>query len=297
VKIRIGFGLGTQGLQKDGDLGVIVDALEGLGFDSLWLSERVTGGAPDPLIGLAFAAGRTTKLKLGTSVLVVPGRNPAVLAKELATLDVLSNGRLLPAVGLGTPDPAEREAFSVARGDRAAWFEEALPLMRRFWTEDAVDHEGDRFRFAGVSVRPRPVQEPIDVWLGGQAPSELRRTGRLGDGWLPSFCTAAEAAAGREIVEQSAADAGRSIDPEHFGALIPYVGNGLPDRVVAALAARRPGVDPAALVPSGHAGLRESVERFIASGVSKFVLVPVTEPASWEDELSALADALLPLQV
>jgi probable F420-dependent oxidoreductase len=168
VKVRIGFGLGTQGLRDDGDLAKVVDGLEGLGFDSLWLSERVTGTAPDPIVALSFAAGRTTKLKFGTSVLVLPGRNPVLLAKELATLDVLSGGRLLPAFGLGTPDPAEHQAFGVDRGDRAPWFEEALPLMRRLWTEEGVDHDGDRFTYKALTVRPKPLQSPIDVWLGSR---------------------------------------------------------------------------------------------------------------------------------
>ena len=98
MKIRIGYGLGTRSLTNDGArFGALVDALEDLRFDSLWLSERLTGDCPDPLIGLAVAAGRTTKLKLGTSVQVLPGRNPVVVAKEWATLDRLSNGRTLPA--------------------------------------------------------------------------------------------------------------------------------------------------------------------------------------------------------
>ena len=98
MKVRIGMGLGTQTLAGDGErFAGFVDALEERGFDSLWLSERLTGPAPDPLMALAVAAGRTRKLKLGTSVLVVPGRNPVVLAKELASLDRLSGGRLLPA--------------------------------------------------------------------------------------------------------------------------------------------------------------------------------------------------------
>jgi probable F420-dependent oxidoreductase len=297
MKIRVGFGLGTQGLQDDADFATIVDGLEQLGFDSLWLSERVTGGAPDPIVGMAFAAGRTTRLKFGTSVLVVPGRNPALLAKELATLDVLSNGRLLPAVGLGTPDPAEHQAFGVERKERAAWFEEALPLIRRLWTEDAVDHDGERFSYRALTVRPKPVQSPPDVWLGGISPGEMRRTGRLGDGWLPSFCTPEEAGAGRLVVEEAADAAGRAIDPEHFGALVPYVHGGLPDRLVAALAARRPGVDPADLIPVGHDGLRASLEHFVTCGVSKFVVVPVAEPAGgWDEELAALAAAVLPIQ-
>ena len=104
--MRIGFGLGTQTLSGDsGRFGPFVDTLERREFDSLWLSERLTTVAPDPLIALAVAAGRTERLKLGTSVLVVPGRNPVVLAKELASLDRLSGGRLLPGVGLGAPVP------------------------------------------------------------------------------------------------------------------------------------------------------------------------------------------------
>jgi probable F420-dependent oxidoreductase len=296
VKVRIGYGLGTQGLDEPGRrFAELVDGLERCGFDSLWLSERVSGPAPDPLVGLAVAAGRTSKLKLGTSVLVVPGRNPALLAKELASLDVLSGGRMLPAFGLGAANPVEQQAFGVERGDRAAWFDEAVPLLRRFWSGEAVDHYGARFSYAGLRVLPRPTQDPFDVWLGGLAPSELRRVGRLGDGWLPSFLTPDEAAAGRVVVESAAADAGRSIDPEHWGALVIYARTGLPARLLDVVSARRPGVDPAALFPVGLPAVRAHVEGFIERGFSKFVLVPVEEPSSWDAELESLAAALLDL--
>src|SRR5437588_11961815 len=149
MKVRIGYGLGTQG-SDTGRFGAMVDALEGHGFDSLWLSERITGGAVDPVVGMAFAAGRTRKLKFGTSVMVLPGRNPALLAKELASLDRLSEGRLLPAFGLGVADPAEHQAFGVTGRERGPWVEEALPLLRRLWSEDAVDHDGPRFRYQGL---------------------------------------------------------------------------------------------------------------------------------------------------
>ena len=222
-KIRIGFGLGTRTLTNDAEtFGAFVDVLERLRFDSLWLSERLTGDAPDPLVALAYAAGRTKKLKLGTSVLVVPGRNPVVLAKELASLDRLSGGRLLPAVGLGAPVPAEHRAFGVDRKERSAWFDEAIGLMRRLWVEDDVHHDGARFHVEGVTLRPRPVQEPIEMWLGGNSPSELRRTGRLGDGWLPSFCSVADVRDGWPVINATAAEHGREIDPEHLGVLIAY---------------------------------------------------------------------------
>ena len=300
MKIRIGYGLGT-GTSLGGGAGFasLVDSLEANRFDSLWLSERLTGGAVDPIVGLSVAAGRTKKLKLGFSVLVLPGRNPALLAKELASLDHLSDGRLLPAFGLGVADGAEQQAFGVAREERAKRFDEALPLLRRFWTEETVDHSGAFYSYSGIGVRPKPVQSPLEVWLGGRAPSELRRVGRLGDGWLPSFTTPAAAAAGRVVVEEAAAAAGRAIDPEHWGALVIYRSSAdgeLPERFAALLRARNPDADPGDIIPSGLPAVRSLLERFCEVGFSKFVLVPAGEPASWEDELGAVAGEVLSLQ-
>src|ERR671926_1213891 len=134
MKVRIGYGIGTQGLADGGArFAELIDALEELGFDSIWCSERATGSIPEPMVSLAFAAGRTRKLKLGTSVQVLPGRNPILLAKAWASLDRVSGGRALPAFGLGVVDPVEQQAFGVARGERAARFDEALGLMRRLW--------------------------------------------------------------------------------------------------------------------------------------------------------------------
>ena len=297
--MRIGFGLGTAAAMAAdaATFAPLLDDLERLRFDSLWLSERLSGPAPDPLAALAFAAGRTTRLKLGTSVLVVPGRNPVVLAAELATIDRLSGGRLLPAVGLGAVDPVEQQGFGVTREERAAWFDEVLPLLRRLWLGEPVDHDGPRFRYDGVRTLPTPVQDPLEVWLGGIAPSELRRVGRLGDGWLPSFCTPDDVIAARPAVEAAAAAADRAIDAEHWGALVLYAGGEVPERLAQVVAARRPGVDVDVLVPAGHAALRTTLERFIDGGFSKFVVVPVGEPPDWTAELEALAEAVLPLQV
>jgi probable F420-dependent oxidoreductase len=298
VKIRIGYGLGTRTRLNDGRFAEVVDALERLRFDSLWLSERLGGEAPDPIVGMAFAAARTSHLKFGTSVLVLPGRNPVVLAKELATLDRLSSGRLLPAFGLGVADPHEQQAFGVARGDRAAWFDEVLPLLRRMWLEDSVDHDGPRFHYEGLRVLPKPAQQPPDVWLGGIAPSELRRVGRLGDGWLPSFIVPDEVREGRQVIEEVAAAHDRWIDPEHFGVLIAY-GTAEPrPEVLAQLARRRPDLDPTALVPVGLPTVARRIEAFVEAGASKFVVLPLDEPPGGDmvDHLADVAQALLPLQ-
>ncbi len=299
MKIRIGFGLGVRTLVNDERFGEAVDALEQLHFDSLWVSERIGGESPDPVVAMAYAAGRTTKLKFGTAVMVLPGRNPVLVAKELASLDRLSGGRLLPAFGLGVADPHEQQAFGVARGDRAAWFDEALPLIRRLWLEDAVDHDGTRFHFEGVRVLPKPKQQPPDIWLGGIAPSELRRVGRLADGWLPSFVLPDDVATGRKVVEETAAAHDRAIDPEHYGVLIPYALGAVPDAVLSALGKRRADLaDPSVLVPNGIAALRDRIEAFVDVDFSKFVVLPIAEPDpdALPDHLAWLADELLHLQ-
>jgi probable F420-dependent oxidoreductase len=296
VKVRVGFGLGTGASSDPGRFAALVDGLEDLRFDSLWLSERVTGDCPDPVVGLSVAAGRTRRLKLGFSVLVLPGRNPMLLAKELATLDRLSGGRLLPAFGLGAVDAREQQAFGVERSERAGRFDEALPLLRRFWAGEAVDHDGPTATYQGAKISPLPLQDPIEVWLGGRAPSELRRCGRLGDGWLPSFCTPADVEAGLPVIEAAAQDAGRTIDPEHIGALLPYCEGPLPDVVAEAVARRRPDVDPSEIIAAGVAALAARIRDFTEVGASKFVVVPVVEPEGWEGHLRELADVVLPIQ-
>jgi len=296
VKVRVGYGLGVQGLRDEERFGQLVDALERYRFDSLWLSERIAGDAPDPVVGLSFAAGRTTRLKLGTSVQVLPGRNPVLLAKAWASLDRLSGGRTLPAFGLGNPVAAEHQAFGVARDARAGIFDEALPLLRRLWTEDHVDHDGPHFHYEGITVRPKPIQQPPDVWLGGRAPRELRRCGRLGDGWLASFCTPADCDEGRPVIEEAAAQAHRRVDPEHFGAMVVYTHDEIPAVLTERLAVLRPGLDPADLVPVGLAALRDRLVEFIDVGFSKLVLVPLAEPDDWDVELDKLAAGVLDLQ-
>jgi probable F420-dependent oxidoreductase len=273
----------------------LVEAMETHGFDSLWLSERISGPAPDPVLGLTYAAARTKRIKLGSSVSVLPGRSPALVAKEWATLDVLSGGRALPAFGLGIAHPVEQQAFRVERSDRASIFDEALPLLRRLWSEDSVDHDGRWFHYEGMSVLPKPAH-PLDVWLGGRAPAELRRVGRLGDGWLASFSTPDQCKAGRVAIEDAADAEGRAIDPEHFGVMVLYTHDAIPDAFAQAIRTRNPDADIDDLVAHGWPSVRALCERYIANGFSKLVLVPLSEPKHWGEELATGRDAVLGLQ-
>jgi probable F420-dependent oxidoreductase len=234
------------------------------------------------------------------SVMVLPGRNPIILAKELATLDRMSNGRLLPAFGLGVADPHEQQAFGVERTKRAKMFNEALAVMRSCWMDDEVTFHGEHFHYDALRVTPKPKQQPPDVWLGGIAESELKRVGRLADGWLPSFVTPSDAEAGWETVQRVAKEHDREIEDEHFGVLIPYVMGDAPAALLAGLQARRPDLDDVSvLVPSGWDALANTINQFVSVGASKFVVVPMIEPGSvdaWNNHLEEAATHLLPLQ-
>ena len=292
MKVRIGVGSGGTA-STPAALGELVASLDELGFDSLWLSEVLTGPVLDPVVGLAWAGASNPRLKVGTTMLL-PGRNVVRLAKQLASLDVLCRGRLLVTLVPGLTHAPERDVIGVEVKQRGAFIDEALPLLRRLWAGETVSHEGAAGRFRDVKLSPLPVQQPLEVWLGGNVPAALERCGRLSDGWLPSLCTPEEAAAGRQVIEDAAARAGRTISPEHFGMSIGYATAPLDPATTRAMAARRP--RSVELTPVGLPALRKLIEQFIAVGFSKFVVRPVIGPTSWRAELEALAEAVGDLQ-
>src|SRR6266852_3326262 len=214
MKVRIGVSLGQAGVPDQ--FSAAVDTLEAAGVDSLWLPEMVYGSLVDPFIGMAHALAWTSQLKVGTGVAVLPGRHPVLVAKQLATLAGLAPRRVLPVFGLKPVRPAEQAAFPVPRKSQSAVFDESLTLLRLLLSQDSVTFHGEFFSVESAGVGPRPAR-PLDIWLGGSAPGALRRVGRLGDGWLASFLTPDEAGAGRRAIEAAAAEAGREIEPDHYG--------------------------------------------------------------------------------
>src|SRR4051812_19075957 len=237
VKLRIA--VAPSGFGFDADrFGEFVDVAERLRFDTIWLSDIPMAEAADPIVGLTFAAARTTRLKLGANIVPI-GRNPMLLAKELAQLDQLSHGRLLLSLVPGIDQPGERAALGIGRANRGQYLDEIMPLLRQWWAGEAVDHHSDRFDFDSATVRPQPVQNPLELWLGGKGQVALDRAGRLADGWLGAAVTPDEVPAAVGAIEKAAADAGRSIDPEHFGLSIPYAHAEPDERMVAGLRSRR----------------------------------------------------------
>src|SRR5438046_9894953 len=186
MKIRIGVGAAGASSTPEA-LAELVTAIDDLGFDSLWLSEVLTGPGLDPVVGLAWAASSNPRVKLGTTMLL-PGRNVLRLAKQHASLDVLCTGRLLITLVPGLTHAPERDAIGVDPKHRGAFIDEGLPLLRRLWAGETVSHAGAPRTFRDVTLSPLPVQQPLEVWLGGTAPAALERCGRLSAGWLPSLC-------------------------------------------------------------------------------------------------------------
>src|SRR5271165_90498 len=205
MKVRIGVSPGPTGTPAE--FAAAVDLLEASGVDSLWLPETVYTPAVEPFTGIAFALSRTTRLKAGSGISVLPGRHPVLVAKQLASLAGLAPGRVLPVFGLQPALAAERVLFPVPTGQRAAVFDEALTLLRLMLTTEVVSFRGAFFTVDGASVGPLPAK-PLDIWLGGSAPAGLRRVGRLADGWLGSFLTPAEAAAAVVAIKAAADEAG-----------------------------------------------------------------------------------------
>jgi len=289
VKVRIGISAGGESLGPEAMV-ALAEGITDTGFDSLWLPEVLSRPGPDPLVGLAWASGARPRLKIGTTMLL-PGRNLVWLAKAVATLDVLT---FVPGLAIG----GEGSAIGIPSAERGALMDDALPVLRRLWAGESVTHEGPAGSFADVSVSPRPVQDPFDVWLGGNVPAALERCGRLADGWIPAFCTPSDAADGKAVIDRVAAEHGRAISPEHFGVSLAYAPEGTDVSALASspVARRARGRPLEQIIPVGLTGLRAMLEQFLEVGFSKFIVRPTAPPAEWRSELDLLADAVGGLQ-
>ncbi|HTI55043.1 MAG TPA: TIGR03619 family F420-dependent LLM class oxidoreductase [Verrucomicrobiae bacterium] len=304
IRYRVGIMPGPWPPGRDGAafLWTLCDMLERSDVDSIWLSDRLSSPAPVPevMTTLAAIAARTSRLKFGPSVVVLPYRTPVVAAKEMATVDWLSGGRLFPAVGVGVELPREFDASGVPFAERGRRTDEAIRVMRLLWTQDEVTFQGDFYKLDRVSIFPKPWQTPPPIWIGGKSEAAMRRTARLGDGWIPSFITPDEMRAGIQKVHDLAAAAGREVPEDHFGTLINYA---IADSEATALALAQPyvprgRVDEATMrrcTAFGPAGtLIEKVEEYVKAGASKFILRPLCPPDRMLEQLALVGEQVCP---
>ena len=223
--MRFGFvlpnNIGVEDPHSVIELGVLA---EELGFDSVWVNHHVLhlgyvkerlGTRPyqDALVTLTWLAAQTSRIRLGTSVLVMPYLHPMVLAKELATLDQLSRGRLIVGLGAGSL-PEENAALGVPYETRGAYCNEFLQVLRALWTDDVASFDGEYFHFDNLCSSPKPLQQPHPpIMVGGNRPPALRRAARFGDGWHPMNVSPDGAARRLETLREQAKAAGREQVP------------------------------------------------------------------------------------
>ena len=249
---------------------------EELGYDSIWMGEHVV--APDPRVppspmepddpildgvaALSFLAGITERIKLATGIVILPQRNPLVLAKQLASLDALSGGRLLFGMGVGYLEP-EMTAIGVPMERRGARADEYLAAMRALWEQDKPSFEGEFVSFSGVNAHPRPVQSPLPVIVGGHTPAAFRRAARSGQGWYGFFLDREQTARCVAGLREALAEAGR--DEEGFEITVTPRGK-LDAEMVADFAGS--GVDRLVFIPPFASPLDE-IEEFLRAHAPK----------------------------
>jgi probable F420-dependent oxidoreductase len=223
---------------------------------------------------LAAVAARTERLKLGTSVLVAPPRNPLLLAKELATVDVISGGRLFPVLGIGQAAPEELAALGVPREERGARLEECMAVVRELWRGEPVTFDGRFSRLDHVTLSPRPTRPRIELWLGGSTPPAVRRVARVADGWLASAISPARFGELVGLLRKEAAAAGRTVPEDHFGTVL-FAAATEDEAAPLQERERRTGKElPAVAV--GADGVRALLHAFRDAGATKFVLYPLS---------------------
>jgi len=251
-KIRVGLGIAAFPFDAPRDFFAFAERCEGWGVDSLWQTDRLHGSDAqlEALATMATLAGCTQRIKFGMNAVVASLRDPLVLAKQCATIDFLSGGRLLPVFGVGAlADPVWKATGRdpAGRGRRA---DEALEIAQRLWRGEEVHFAGRFYAYAGARIAPLPMQQPLPCWIGGSSPAAIRRTARLGSGWLAGLSAPDEVARVISAIRAELARTGRSIDPDHYGATLP--------------------------VRAGEAGgVLARAREYLAAGATKLVLIPL----------------------
>jgi len=287
MSIRIGIGTGLGAALSPRDHWRWVDYCEDSGIDSIWHSDQLLGQTMEPMTMLAALATRTSRMKFGTNALVVPFRDPILIAKQFATIEYLGEGRLFPVLGVGAGgDPYWNATGSSPKG-RGTQANEAIELIRLLLEHQEVSFAGEHYRYHGPGVHPRPGRT-VPLWIGGNSKAAISRTARLGDGWLGSFASPEQAGGVRKAIESALEQEERTIEPDHYGmSLLMRIGDPDDPGVVAAKQRLRTRLSQTArddnLSDSFAVGSPDAIvailKRYVAHGMSKFVVLPLANDA------------------
>lgn len=266
------------------------------GVDSIWQSDRIIGTDPtlECMSVMAALAGATKRIKFGMNVASLGLRDPVLTAKACATIDVLSNGRLLPAFGIGSARSRDYVATGTPTKGRGKRMDEGLEILTRLWRESHVRFEGEFYHLDDATITPRPIQQPLPLWVGGSAAGAIERTARWGTGWQAGIESAAEIAPVIHAIKARGAEIGRTIDEDHFGAGFGFR-FGAPDEPIVTRylggLEKLLGKPADAYVAIGGADeIMARIDDFRAAGVHKFILRPI---AFGTDDMIAQTERLI----
>jgi probable F420-dependent oxidoreductase len=304
VNVKFGIKLSHIDILKDNKSLLYAPLVEDLGFDSVWTGEHILINAPtyDAIVGMATMATLTSRITIGSAILILPLRPAATVAKALATIDHLSEGRVILGAGLGGEFEDEFLACGIPVRERGVRMDESIALMRRLWSERNVEFIGRFARLNGVSLNPPSVQQPIPIWIGGRSIAAMRRASTLGDGYIPFLFDPKQYQDAVHTISRQLSDANQ--DASEFGwGLQQYL----------CLADSKLGARQLALQRLNHIDQRraerivdkyvvygtpdEAIRRlgdYIEAGVRHFVFVPVCEQDGIEQLLTQVAREIVP---
>ncbi len=301
MTIAVGLGLADFPFSEARAFWRWVELCESGGVDSLWQTDRLVSRQPilECMSVMAALAGATIRIKFGMNVATAGLRDPLLLAKQCATIDFLSQGRLLPMFGIGNIRAPDWQATGRDTKGRGRRTNEALELIARLWVEDSVDFDGEFYRYRGASISPKPVRKNLPMWLGGSSAAAIRRTARFGTGWQAGFETPAEAGPVIEAIKAALVEEGRRIEPDHYGAGFAYRYGAWDDEPVSRTAKAyraRSGRDPRRAIVAGDSdAIMRRISEYTAAGVSKFILRPIgADDADMLAQTRRLIDETLP---
>jgi probable F420-dependent oxidoreductase len=301
VKIGVGFGLFRLGLPSPETIVEVAGRAEEWGLDSFWLSDHLLAPSAelDVVATLALLASRTTRIKLGPSVFLLNLRHPLVAAKAFATLDYLSHGRIVMAVGTGA-NLADYAACGIPTEGRGRRLDEGIVILRKAWTEPRFSFHGQFFNFENAAIEPRPAPRnnnssgTIDIWVGGRSDAALKRTARLADGYFASFQSPDEFAGKLATIRSYAAQFGRAEARIESGLILLCRLGPTRERAIAdmqpVLASLGRGAEAFAqrTLYGSPFDIIEQLDPYIARGLDKFVLWPVAEPGAWAGQIELI---------
>ena len=248
---------------------------------------------------MAALAGHTEKIRFGMNVASIALRDPLLTARQCATIDYLSDGRLLPAFGLGSAFSRDYSATSTPTKRRGKRADEALELVSRLWHEDSVSFDGEFYQYQDVAIAPKPANPDIPLWIGGSSEVAIRRTARYGTGWLGGIDTPEQVRTVVSGIKEALKESGRNIDEDHYGASFLFRFGSPGDDIVAATTRSFAGrlKEPADryLVAGDAAEMIQRIREFVDAGCEKFVMLPMASgSADMMNQTTHFIEEILP---